>query len=92
MKDKFKKTLKKHGIDNTAAYKAFRETYARFVSLVKFNKAMQGVMQRECTLCGFHGYFKWFGMPPRFDARCPSCGSLERHRLFAILDKKLNIT
>lgn len=24
-------------------------------------------------------------MPPRFDARCPNCGSLERHRLFFLM-------
>ncbi|HTV30862.1 MAG TPA: methyltransferase domain-containing protein [Xanthobacteraceae bacterium] len=25
-----------------------------------------------------------FGIPPRFDARCPRCGSMERHRLEAL--------
>ena len=37
---------------------------------------------RICNICGFEGYFESFGRPPRLDARCPICHSLERHRLF----------
>ncbi|MDW5264643.1 MULTISPECIES: methyltransferase domain-containing protein [Acidobacteriaceae] len=33
-------------------------------------------------MCSYHGLFTHFGRPPRIDALCPSCGSLERHRLF----------
>ena len=44
----------------------------------------QGTSAKTCSLCGYHGYFDAFGSPPRWDARCPSCGSLERHRLFAL--------
>lgn len=36
---------------------------------------------RKCPLCGFEGWFDRFGRPPRLDALCPRCGSLERHRL-----------
>ena len=43
-----------------------------------------GTARKTCPLCGFHGYFEAFGSPPRWDARCPSCGSLERHRLLAL--------
>jgi predicted Zn-ribbon and HTH transcriptional regulator len=43
-------------------------------------KNLQGVYPRECSCCGFHGKFKACGRPPRYDARCPQCGSLERHR------------
>jgi SAM-dependent methyltransferase len=45
---------------------------------------MEGVFPRECCLCGFKGFFRSFGHPPRYDARCPQCGSLERHRLLAL--------
>ncbi|HVJ40414.1 MAG TPA: methyltransferase domain-containing protein [Dongiaceae bacterium] len=38
--------------------------------------------KRHCPLCGYHGFFGDFGRPPRIDALCPQCGSLERHRLF----------
>jgi SAM-dependent methyltransferase len=41
--------------------------------------------RRECPNCGYEGTFVHFGDPPRWDARCPSCGSLERHRLLALL-------
>ena len=38
----------------------------------------------ECSVCGFVGRFRYFGDPPRPSAKCPRCGSLERHRLFAL--------
>src|SRR5262245_35013465 len=52
--------------------------------LAKLAIKMFGNYRRQCNLCGFHGYFLAFGYPPRFDARCPNCGSLERHRLFGL--------
>lgn len=34
-----------------------------------------------CPICGtYHAGFLPFGNPVRFDAKCPNCGSLERHR------------
>lgn len=45
---------------------------------------MFGNYARQCNLCDFSGNFLAFGFPPRFDAYCPSCGSLERHRLFGV--------
>lgn len=53
--------------------------------LARFGRASFGIHKRECNVCGNHGKFFSFGVPPRLDARCPSCGSLERHRLFALL-------
>lgn len=44
--------------------------------------AIKPLHPRTCPICAYKGYFKPFGHPPRLDARCPSCGSLERHRLF----------
>jgi SAM-dependent methyltransferase len=35
-------------------------------------------------VCGHYGRFFAFGQPPRFDAHCPKCGSLERHRLLKL--------
>lgn len=43
-------------------------------------KRLDGVHPRECNICGYAGMFSAHGLPPRFDARCPACGSLERHR------------
>lgn len=37
---------------------------------------------RTCPICSYHGTFRAFGRPPRLDALCANCGSLERHRLF----------
>jgi SAM-dependent methyltransferase len=36
---------------------------------------------RDCPICGYHGRFLSLGTPPRWDGRCPDCGSRERHRL-----------
>jgi SAM-dependent methyltransferase len=51
---------------------------ARFLA-----KSARGDVCR-CTLCGVTGRFLPFGMPPRINAACPGCGSLERHRLFGL--------
>lgn len=48
-------------------------------------RRINGVHSRECSVCGHVGRFSAFGDPPRWDARCPKCLSLERHRLLALL-------
>lgn len=45
-------------------------------------QALRPMASRECNICGYHGQFRFAGRPPRLDARCPRCESLERHRLF----------
>ncbi len=40
-----------------------------------------GRLDRTCPICGYHGVFIAVGHPGRWDARCLSCGSRERHRL-----------
>jgi SAM-dependent methyltransferase len=47
-----------------------------------------GVHHRTCPLCGYSGRFMAYGDPPRWDARCPSCKSVERHRLLGLLLKE----
>lgn len=44
--------------------------------------ATKPLQQRSCPICSYHGWFGHYGRPPRLDAECLSCGSLERHRLF----------
>ena len=46
-----------------------------------FEQAAKGVFPRTCPVCDYKGMFVAFGFPPRFDAQCPGCRSLERHRL-----------
>jgi SAM-dependent methyltransferase len=46
---------------------------------------VNGTSEKECTVCGHIGTFKAFGSPPRWDASCTSCGSLERHRQIALV-------
>jgi SAM-dependent methyltransferase len=48
---------------------------------------------RECPICGWQGYeFDLAGAANkvRFDCLCPSCGSLERHRLAYLVASKLD--
>lgn len=46
-----------------------------------------GNEQRDClcNLCNKKGRFFAYGNPPRYHAICPSCGSMERHRLLALI-------
>jgi predicted SAM-dependent methyltransferase len=46
---------------------------------------------RDCPVCGYRGRFKTMGHPPRYDAGCPQCGCLERHRLFHLAVKRLHL-
>jgi SAM-dependent methyltransferase len=47
-------------------------------------QSLRGIHPRTCPLCDHYGYFRAFGQPPRYDAECPRCHSLERHRLFLL--------
>lgn len=46
-----------------------------------------GELERTCPCCGYRGIFDSFGHPPRYSACCPICKSLERQRLFALVEK-----
>jgi len=39
---------------------------------------------RQCSVCGYRGWFSPAGRPQRIDARCPHCASTERSRLMAL--------
>ena len=54
-------------------------------SLYNNLKNLYPIAKRTCPICNFKGNFYPFGRPPRNDAQCPSCYSLERHRLFYLL-------
>lgn len=43
--------------------------------------SLNGRFDRSCPICGYQGKFCAFGSPPRWDAECLGCGSVERHRL-----------
>ena len=50
---------------------------------------------RRCPICGWSGQQFAPGGPPnkrRFDSCCPSCGSMERHRLaFLVAEERVNL-
>jgi len=63
---------------------SLRRLVSRLKYVVKVIQGLGGVYPRTCPGCGYVGKFRAFGIPPRFDAECPRCHSLERHRLFML--------
>ena len=59
--------------------------YEVFTYMVGIGKYQRRV---TCTLCGNTGTFYAVGHPPRYNAMCPVCNSLERHRLIALLNDR----
>ncbi|MEL7114750.1 MAG: methyltransferase domain-containing protein [Pseudomonadota bacterium] len=57
--------------------------------VARFRKMAAGLQARTCPICGYVGMFSAFGMPPRIDAKCGRCASLERHRLYALMIERL---
>lgn len=77
-------------VDQTEAFRDAIEA-AAIRQINRFRKAARGVTPRSCPLCGYHGMFTAFGQPPRFDARCPGCNSLERHRLLYLFAERFDL-
>lgn len=73
--------------ERKAQIKATIETRAA-KQVERFAAMAQGVTPRRCSVCGYRGMFTPFGNPPRIDAHCAGCGSLERHRLYALMIKQ----
>jgi len=48
----------------------------------------QGEFEKHCPCCGYVGSFDPVGHPPRYGSLCPSCESVERHRLLMLVDRK----
>jgi SAM-dependent methyltransferase len=57
---------------------------ARVVLRAIKDRRFVGTYELQCPICGLTGLFEWYGDPPRRDAQCPSCRSLERHRLLKL--------
>jgi SAM-dependent methyltransferase len=49
---------------------------------------MFGRYPRECTVCGYKGYFYGYGYPFVCDILCPSCNALERQRFLVLTDRR----
>lgn len=74
--------MKIFGISVARASRKKLDPVAR--QIAQFQKTAHGMFPRTCPLCGTESLFSSFGLPPRIDARCGHCGSLERHRLLAL--------
>lgn len=77
-------------VDQTEEYRDAIEAAAK-KQINRFRKTSRGVTPRSCSLCGYHGMFTAFGQPPRLDARCPKCNSLERHRLLHLFAERFDL-
>ncbi|WP_208348293.1 methyltransferase domain-containing protein [Pseudaestuariivita rosea] len=60
-------------------------------AIEQFTRFAGGRFARHCPNCGYFGKFSAFGYPPRYDAHCPSCSSLERHRLLRLYLDRLDV-
>jgi SAM-dependent methyltransferase len=60
-------------------------TFSVLRSLWGFGKAQQKI---QCVICGSTARFKAYGHPPRYQAKCPRCFSLERHRLLMLVAER----
>ncbi len=69
-----------------------RTVPAPFKEIVRIYGSTRPVAKRTCPCCDYSGFFGLYGSPPRVDARCPKCGSLERHRLFYLAYRNQMIT
>lgn len=54
-------------------------------------RGLRGVHPRTCPCCDYEGFFLAAGTSPRFDAQCPKCCALERHRLFVLACESLGL-
>jgi SAM-dependent methyltransferase len=68
-----------------------RRIFRRRWHVVKTVALLPGVHPRTCSICGYHGKFRAWGVPVGLDVMCAKCDSLDRHRLFALMDKKHGI-
>jgi len=71
--------------------KSIRMRLFRLYYRVQALRKMSGTGARECPICGYVGRFRAFGYPPRYNAQCRRCGSLERHRLFYLALGRLHL-
>ena len=77
------RVLPRNGVVRRAARSVLSQpsiVEARYRRVVRAR--MAGDAPIRCVICGEEGRFRAFGHPPRYNARCPNCGSLERHRLY----------
>lgn len=61
-----------------------RSIQDQIINVLSHKSELTPMAKRECNICGFNGYFDRFGRPVRLNAKCPSCGALERHRLLML--------
>ena len=71
---------------------ALRRAFESWVEDRRYRRSVRrrlaGLADRECPLCDHRGRFLAAGHPPRYDSRCPSCRSLDRHRLLWVVDQR----
>src|SRR3954471_10964691 len=67
-------------MQSTGILKPLRTRMGEINYRFKASRSFGGMYPRQCNICGYEGLFSYAGDPPRRDARCKNCKSLERHR------------
>lgn len=58
-----------------------RQKYEKLHYISRIDEVFSRTSPRQCPICEYNGFFLSYGVQNRAEARCPQCGSLERHRL-----------
>jgi hypothetical protein len=74
-------------IIKTIMAKNFRRKIRYSLEVVAHIFGRSGI-EKYCLYCDFQGRFDTLGHSPRYGSLCPFCGSLERQRLLALVDRK----
>jgi len=65
-----------------------RRIFRRRWHAVQMFTHLSGVHPRTCPICGYQGKFRAWGFPMVLDLMCARCDSLDRHRLFWLMDER----
>jgi SAM-dependent methyltransferase len=65
-----------------------RRIFRRRWHAVQMFTHLSGVHPRTCPVCGYQGKFRAWGYPMVLDILCARCDSLDRHRLFWLMDQR----
>jgi SAM-dependent methyltransferase len=65
-----------------------RRIFRRRWHAVQMFTHLSGVHPRTCPVCGYQGKFRAWGFPLVLDLMCARCDSLDRHRLFWLMDDR----
>ena len=76
------------GLGRIAGFVRSRPSFSTAIGMTRFIFRTASGPVLHCSLCSENHRFLPIGSPPRLNALCPSCSSLERHRLLGMYLKR----